>query len=148
MEQPTPLDVRALGLRIRELRRQKNLSLQALSEHSGVSFSMLQGMGPWVLILGASAVSLALIGWLTKLTTLLPALAVGLVIGGALGNVIDRVRLGAVFDFLDFYLGNWHWPAFNLADSALTIGVALLVIDGLFEGRGRSKNPVTPEGQR
>ena len=78
---------------------------------------------------------------------MLPVIGLGLAIGGALGNVIDRLSHGAVFDFLQFHLGDYFWPAFNLADSALTIGVVLLVIDGLFEGRGRSKNPATPEGQ-
>lgn len=107
--------------------------------NTGVSFSMLQGAGPWLLIVAATAVSLVLVGWLTKLTTPLPALAVGLVIGGALGNVIDRVRMGAVFDFLDFYLGNWHWPAFNLADSAISIGVVLLLLDGLFHRADQGK---------
>ena len=56
--------------------------------------------------------------------------------GGAIGNVIDRLRLGAVVDFLDFHLAAWHWPAFNVADSAICIGVALLVLDGLL-GRGQ-----------
>lgn len=105
----------------------------------GVSFSMLQGTGPWLLSLAAIGVSLALIVWLTKLTAPLPAIAVGLVIGGALGNVIDRVRMGAVFDFLDFYLGNWHFPAFNLADSAISVGVALLLLDGLFHRADQGK---------
>ena len=107
--------------------------------NTGVSFSMLQGTGPWLLILGATGVRVAVFVWLTKLTTPLPALAVGLVIGGALGNVIDRVRLGAVFDFLDFYLGNWHWPAFNLADSAISVGVVLLLLDGLFHRADQGK---------
>jgi signal peptidase II len=57
--------------------------------------------------------------------------AIGLVIGGALGNVVDRVWRGAVVDFLDFHLGGWHWFAFNLADAAISVGVGLMVIDGL-----------------
>ena len=107
--------------------------------NTGVSFSMLQGTGPWLLIVAATGVSLVLVGWLTKLTAPLPSLAVGLVIGGALGNVIDRIRLGAVFDFLDFYLGDWHFPAFNLADSAISVGVALLLFDGLFHRADQGK---------
>ena len=55
--------------------------------------------------------------------------------GGAIGNVIDRVRYGAVVDFLDFHLGNHHWYSFNLADSAIVTGVALLLLDGLIRGR-------------
>ena len=55
-------------------------------------------------------------------------LALSLVLGGALGNVIDRVRIGAVVDFVDFHVGDWHWPAFNVADSAICIGAALLLV--------------------
>ena len=58
-------------------------------------------------------------------------MALALVIGGAVGNVIDRIRFGAVVDFLDFHVAGWHWPAFNIADSAITIGVILLILDSL-----------------
>ncbi len=84
--------------------------------------------------------------WLFRTRRVLPALALGLIVGGALGNVIDRLRLGAVFDFIDVHLAGYHWPAFNLADSALSIGVVLLIIDGLFEGSGRSKTSARLEG--
>jgi signal peptidase II len=57
--------------------------------------------------------------------------ALSLILGGAIGNVIDRVLFGAVIDFLDFHLGGYHWPAFNVADSAITCGAALLIWDGL-----------------
>ncbi|GAB2878005.1 signal peptidase II [Paraburkholderia jirisanensis] len=62
--------------------------------------------------------------------------ALALILGGALGNVIDRLMYGHVIDFLDFHVGRWHWPAFNLADSAITIGAVLLVIDELRRVRG------------
>ena len=69
----------------------------------------------------------------------MPALAVGLIVGGAIGNSLDRIFRSerAVVDFLDFHLAGWHWPAFNLADSAIVLGVAALVWDGLFP-QGRS----------
>jgi signal peptidase II len=110
----------------------------------GVSFSMLRNVGPYVLSGGAILVSLALLVWLTRIETALTALGIGCVAGGALGNVIDRFRFGAVFDFLDFYFKSgsgweWHWPAFNLADSGITVGVALLLIDGLFHRVDRAK---------
>ncbi len=54
--------------------------------------------------------------------------AIGLIFGGAVGNLVDRARFGAVVDFLDFYVRAWHWPAFNVADSAITVGVALLAL--------------------
>jgi signal peptidase II len=59
------------------------------------------------------------------------ALALALVLGGALGNVVDRIAIGAVVDFLDFHAFGWHWPAFNVADSAITCGAALLAWDAL-----------------
>jgi signal peptidase II len=72
-----------------------------------------------------------LVYWLTRIDSPLLAGAIGLVIGGAIGNVIDRIRLGAVVDFLDFYVGSWHWPAFNVADSAICIGVAAMLLESL-----------------
>ena len=60
---------------------------------------------------------------------LLPSVALACILGGAVGNLIDRLRLGVVVDFLDFYYGTYHWPAFNVADSAITIGVALMVLE-------------------
>jgi signal peptidase II len=110
----------------------------------GVSFSMFRNAGPLILSVGAIAVSLALIFWLTRIETFLTAIGVALVAGGALGNVIDRIRAGAVYDFLDFYVRTaggreWHWPAFNLADSAITVGVVLLLLDGLFHRTDRAK---------
>ncbi len=60
-----------------------------------------------------------------------------LILGGALGNVIDRLRFGQVVDFLDFHAIGWHWPAFNVADSAITVGAALLILEGLFHEKRR-----------
>jgi len=64
-------------------------------------------------------------------------LALGLIFGGAAGNLIDRLRFGAVVDYLDFYWGAYHWPAFNVADSAITIGAGLVILDALLESRSR-----------
>ncbi|NCF10701.1 MAG: signal peptidase II, partial [Gammaproteobacteria bacterium] len=61
-----------------------------------------------------------------------------LVLGGAVGNLVDRVAYGYVIDFLDFHAAGWHWPAFNVADSAISCGVVLLLADGLFGSRARS----------
>ena len=111
--------------------------------NKGVSFSMFwtsAEYGRWVLSAVAIVISLGLVIWLTRVSHKLPAIAIGLVIGGALGNVIDRLRFGAVFDFLDFYIGQYHWPAFNLADSCITLGVFLLLWDGLFHGQERGKS--------
>ena len=113
--------------------------------NTGVSFSMLRGTGPWLLSGLAILVSIGLLIWLGRLSHRLPGYAVGLIIGGALGNVIDRLRFGAVFDFVDFYVGDWHWPAFNLADSAISIGVVLLLFDSLFHQPDRGKNSAGSE---
>ena len=64
-------------------------------------------------------------------------LGLALVVGGALGNAIDRLRYGCVVDYLDFYLGRWHWPAFNVADSAITAGAVLLIVEGFVRDRKR-----------
>jgi len=118
--------------------------------NKGVGFSLLTmtgAAGPYLLSTLALVISGGLLVWLLRSHRALPAVGLGLAIGGALGNVIDRLVHGAVFDFLQLHAGGYYWPAFNLADSALSVGVVLLVIDGLFEGRGRSKSPATPERQ-
>lgn len=81
--------------------------------------------------IAAALIVAGLIYWLRRVTSPLLAVAIGLIIGGAVGNVVDRIRLGAVVDFLDFHIGSWHWPAFNLADSAICIGVVAMLLDGL-----------------
>jgi signal peptidase II len=80
-------------------------------------------------------VAIGVYGWRLPAASQLPRLALSLIIGGALGNLIDRVRLGYVIDFLDVYWGRHHWPAFNVADSSITIGVTLLVVDMLRQPR-------------
>lgn len=114
-----------------------------LVHNRGVSFGLFgsqSAWGPYVLSALAVAVSVALAFWARRAETRLLAGAIGAVIGGAVGNVVDRLRFGAVVDFLDFYLpgsGLPHWPAFNVADSAIVIGVALIAFDGLFATRGK-----------
>lgn len=103
-------------------------------QNEGISFGLFQSdtdSGRWVISGIAIAVAIGLGVWLSRLTRIFPAVALGLVIGGALGNVIDRIRLGWVIDFIDFHVAAWHWPAFNVADSSIAVGVAMLVIDGL-----------------
>jgi len=104
----------------------------------GVSFGMLGGdrsLPPWVLSAVAVAVCIGLFVWLRRVQGRFTGWGIGLVIGGAIGNVIDRARWGAVFDFADFYVGQWHWPAFNIADSAIVLGVVLMLLDSLLGER-------------
>lgn len=109
--------------------------------NKGISFGIFGGgsLPPWLLAAIALAVTLALAIWLRKAETRLLALAIGLVIGGAVGNVIDRFRFGAVADFLDFHWGAYHWPAFNLADAAISVGAVILLIDALLIGDERHR---------
>jgi signal peptidase II len=104
----------------------------------GVSFGMFDSASahaPWLLSGLAGAVVVALVFWLRRVDHPLPGIALGLIIGGALGNVLDRVRYGAVVDFLDVHALGYHWPAFNVADSAICVGAALLLVDGLLAPR-------------
>jgi signal peptidase II len=112
------------------------------AENRGISFSLLHmdsAIGPYVLSALALAIVAGLLWWLRRVSRAWPATAGGLVMGGAVGNVIDRLAKGAVFDFLDVHVAGYHWPAFNLADSAITVGVAMLLIDGLFARPERAK---------
>jgi signal peptidase II len=100
----------------------------------GMSFGLFNdagGLNALLFTLVATAIVAVLVYWLRRVESPLLAVAIGLIIGGAIGNVIDRIRLGAVVDFLDFHAGSWHWPAFNVADSAICIGVAVMLLDGL-----------------
>jgi len=106
----------------------------------GISFGLLNSASAWapyLLIAVSVAVTVFLLFWLKRLRNRLAGLAVGMIVGGAIGNAIDRAAYGAVADFVDFHVGGWHWPAFNVADAGITVGVALLLLDSLFP-RGES----------
>ena len=100
----------------------------------GLAFGMLGTVPPgwrWLVALlsiGALGVLAAVATRLLPEGGLVAAVAVGMIFGGAAGNLIDRARFGAVVDFLDFYWRGWHWPAFNVADSAISVGVELLAL--------------------
>jgi signal peptidase II len=100
----------------------------------GAAFSFLSQAGGWqrwFFSVMALVVSIVLAVWLKRLKKheMLLAIGLALILGGALGNLIDRLLYGYVIDFLDVYYQDWHWPAFNIADSAITVGVALMIID-------------------
>tara|TARA_R110001606_G_scaffold11354_2_gene49085 strand:+ start:64726 stop:65193 length:468 start_codon:yes stop_codon:yes gene_type:complete len=105
-----------------------------MAHNPGAAFSFLahaDGWQRWFFIGLASVVSFALLIWLKKLKpqAKLEAISIAMILGGALGNLIDRFYYGYVIDFLDVYYGTYHWPAFNIADSAIVIGAVLLIID-------------------
>jgi signal peptidase II len=104
-------------------------------QNRGAAFGILSEAGLPYQSLMFSVVSLlallaiALYAWRMPVQSRLPQTALALVMGGAIGNLLDRARLGYVIDYVDVYWGAHHWPAFNVADSAITVGVALLVLD-------------------
>jgi signal peptidase II len=109
----------------------------------GVTFGLLAGFGQWSYLLLA-AVALAVVAalgiWLRRAESRLVATALGAIVGGALSNVIDRLRFGYVVDFIHAHVGGWSWYVFNLADAAIVCGVAALVLDSLLP-RARRANP-------
>lgn len=116
-----------------------------LSFNQGISFSLFTETftDRPVMLAGITLAITALLGiLLVRSTTRLEGVALGLIIGGALGNVFDRLRIGAVVDFLDFHVWGFHWPAFNLADSAIVIGAMALIATTLI---GKRPHPTTEE---
>ena len=125
----TPSPLRGGGIYI------KSFFNMVMAWNTGVSFSMFSGQGFYVwlfLIILALGITAAFLHWLWHETRHTFGLCYALVIGGALGNVMDRVRFGAVIDFLDFHAFGYHWPAFNVADMAVVTGISLLIIVSLF----------------
>ncbi len=104
----------------------------------GVSFGMFGAAGPLLLAGLAGAVTLVLVVWMLRSSRRFEALALGAVAGGAAGNILDRLTRGAVVDFLDFHTGGWHWYAFNIADSAITVGIVMLLFDAVFMRRRKA----------
>lgn len=111
-----------------------HLNLTSL-RNTGAAFSMFSESSPIVFVLIGVAVSIGILMWMRRNPQgqTRVAIALALIMGGALGNVIDRVTRGHVVDFVDFYWGTWHFAAFNVADAAISIGAALMVLDSLIE---------------
>ncbi|MFT5702812.1 MAG: signal peptidase II [Rickettsiales bacterium] len=102
--------------------------------NKGVSFGMFNWLryGKYIILGVNIAIVIVLIIWLTRTSSLYLSIALGFIIGGAFGNIIDRIINGGVADFLDFHAFGYHWPAFNLADSAVFLGVFLLLMENYF----------------
>jgi signal peptidase II len=119
------------------------------ARNTGAAFSMFSEASPVIFVLLGVGVSLGILWWLrgNPHGQRIVAVALTLIMGGALGNVIDRVTRGHVVDFVDFYWGSWHFAAFNVADSAISIGAGLLILDAIIEAlrqRRRSRQPSSP----
>ncbi|OAI15763.1 signal peptidase II [Methylomonas koyamae] len=116
------------------------------ARNTGAAFSFLAQAGGWQrwLFAGLAVVMSGIISvWLYRLKRHEPlmAWALSLVLGGAVGNLIDRVAYGYVIDFLDVYYQDWHWPAFNIADSAICVGVGLMLLESFGVGRSNIESP-------
>jgi len=108
-----------------------------LMQNEGAAFSFLADAGGWqrwFFVVLTVVITVFLLRWLRSLSDYERwlAIAIALIIGGAIGNLIDRVQYGYVIDFLDFHAMGWHWPAFNIADSAIFIGATIVVWDAIF----------------
>lgn len=118
--------------------------------NTGVAFGLFasHGMngGSWLLtLLGLAALAaVAIYFWFASPHDRLLLVSLALVVGGAIGNLIDRMSSGAVTDFIDVYVGTWHWPSFNVADSAISIGIVLMAIDS-FRSRKKTAESSAPE---
>jgi len=114
-----------------------------LAFNKGAAFSLLAQAPGWqtpvlaAIALAASAILSALI--VRNLHKRLLCTGLALVLGGALGNLVDRLRLGHVVDFVDLHVAGWHWPAFNVADSGITVGAAILILEGFLGHEGRAR---------
>ena len=115
-----------------------------LMHNTGAAFSFLADAGGWqrwFFAVIASVVSVVIVLWIKRLEQheKWQAVALALILGGALGNVIDRIYLGYVVDFIQIYYQQWYWPAFNIADSAIFIGVVMIIIDSIKEYQAEKK---------
>ena len=104
-----------------------------LAMNKGISFSMFSNAGPYLLTILALGICAFIVYLIFKEKDAFTRCCLSLILGGAIGNIIDRVRFGAVVDFLDFHAFGYHWPAFNIADSCICVGVVLLLFRMIFK---------------
>lgn len=109
----------------------------------GISYGLFQqeGFGRWLLVAISIVASIALAVWIVRTRQRLVALGAALILSGALGNLVDRVRYGAVVDFVHLHAGDWSWYVFNVADAAIVVGVIVLVVDSFWPARTAADAP-------
>lgn len=137
LDQLTKLWMEA-SFRLYEIKAVTGFFNLTLVYNEGAAFSFLSDAGGWqrwFFVVLAAVISVVLINWLRQLHPSQKLMALGLsaLVGGAIGNAIDRLLHGHVIDFLDFYIGDKHWPAFNVADSAIVLGVIIFIWDAFFQ---------------
>ena len=110
-----------------------------LAYNTGVSFSLFSGHNPYILSIMALIVCALIAWWMTREQDKTTRIGFAMIIGGATSNVVDRLMHGAVIDFLDFYIGSYHWPAFNVADMAICIGAGIVILRSFFINKGKQK---------
>jgi len=108
-------------------------------KNTGAAFGMFASVSNKIFIAISITAIVLIIIYMIKTPKKLEALALSLILGGAIGNLIDRVTIGKVIDFIDFFVNNWHWPAFNVADSALSIGIILFILVNLKQMKHHEK---------
>jgi signal peptidase II len=108
-------------------------------KNKGAAFGLFAGLGNIFFIIISIIAILFIVYYLRTVQKRMEIISLSLVLGGAVGNFIDRIRLGKVTDFIDFHVNSWHWPSFNVADSALTVGIILFLWANIF-GSGHIKN--------
>lgn len=124
-------------------------------ENTGVAMGMLEAGGEdiarWGLVVLTAAIALAIIWWINSERDDVDLAAMGLILGGAIGNIVDRARLGYVIDFVHFYIGDWSFYVFNIADAGISVGVAVLLLRAFLwpDGQKRSQHgaAVDPPGK-
>ncbi len=104
-------------------------------ENKGAAFGSFTNLGNNIFIIISIIAIIFILVYLSKVHQKLEFISLSLVLGGAIGNLLDRIQFGKVIDFIDFFVGRWHWPSFNVADSALTVGIILFLISNLRHGR-------------
>ncbi|MEF9426589.1 MAG: signal peptidase II [Candidatus Mariimomonas ferrooxydans] len=109
-------------------------------KNKGAAFGLFSGLSNNTFIFISVVAIIAIILYMLKTSKRLELLSLSLILGGAVGNLTDRIQIGQVIDFIDFFVYNWHWPAFNVADSALSIGIILFILSGIIHGKKGEDN--------
>jgi signal peptidase II len=104
-------------------------------KNEGAAFGMFSSLGNSIFVIISFVAIIVIIAYLARIKGRMEIFSISLILGGAIGNLIDRLTIGKVIDFIDFFVGKWHWPAFNVADSALTVGIILFLFAGIRESR-------------